>query len=32
MTALTSDIVLERMMSLHPRVIDLTLDRVSGDC
>ena len=30
MTALTSDIVLERMMSLHPRVIDLTLDRVWG--
>ncbi|MDG1936692.1 MAG: bifunctional folylpolyglutamate synthase/dihydrofolate synthase [Paracoccaceae bacterium] len=30
MTVLTSDIVLERMMSLHPRVIDLTLDRVWG--
>lgn len=28
MTDLTSDIVLERMMSLHPKVIDLTLDRV----
>ena len=27
MTA-TSDIILERMMSLHPKVIDLTLDRV----
>lgn len=28
MTILTSDILLERMMSLHPKVIDLTLDRV----
>ena len=28
MTALTSDILLERMMSLHPKVIDLTLSRV----
>ena len=27
MTA-TSDVILERMMSLHPKVIDLTLDRV----
>ena len=24
----TSDIILERMMSLHPKIIDLTLDRV----
>ncbi|MBU0861579.1 MAG: bifunctional folylpolyglutamate synthase/dihydrofolate synthase, partial [Alphaproteobacteria bacterium] len=24
----TSDIILTRMMSLHPKVIDLTLDRV----
>ncbi|MBK1635881.1 bifunctional folylpolyglutamate synthase/dihydrofolate synthase [Rhodovulum adriaticum] len=28
MTAATSDILLDRMMSLHPKVIDLTLDRV----
>ena len=28
MTALTSDALLERMMTLHPKVIDLTLDRV----
>ncbi|WP_298840484.1 folylpolyglutamate synthase/dihydrofolate synthase family protein [uncultured Roseobacter sp.] len=28
MTALTSDVILERMMALHPKVIDLTLDRV----
>lgn len=28
MTAPASDIILERMMSLHPKVIDLTLDRV----
>nr|WP_245510703.1 folylpolyglutamate synthase/dihydrofolate synthase family protein [Antarcticimicrobium sediminis] len=28
MTAQTSDILLERMMSLHPKIIDLTLDRV----
>jgi dihydrofolate synthase/folylpolyglutamate synthase len=27
-TALTSDALLERMMTLHPKVIDLTLDRV----
>jgi dihydrofolate synthase/folylpolyglutamate synthase len=27
-TALTSDVILERMMSLHPKIIDLTLDRV----
>ena len=27
MTA-TSDVILERMMALHPKVIDLTLDRV----
>ncbi|MFD1914046.1 bifunctional folylpolyglutamate synthase/dihydrofolate synthase [Halodurantibacterium flavum] len=28
MTAPASDIILERMMSLHPKIIDLTLDRV----
>lgn len=28
MTALKSDAILERMMTLHPKVIDLTLDRV----
>lgn len=28
MTASGSDVILERMMSLHPKVIDLTLDRV----
>ncbi|MEM9843502.1 MAG: folylpolyglutamate synthase/dihydrofolate synthase family protein [Pseudomonadota bacterium] len=28
MTAQGSDIILERMMSLHPKIIDLTLDRV----
>jgi dihydrofolate synthase/folylpolyglutamate synthase len=28
MTAQGSDIILERMMTLHPKVIDLTLDRV----
>ncbi|MEM9032392.1 MAG: folylpolyglutamate synthase/dihydrofolate synthase family protein [Pseudomonadota bacterium] len=28
MTAASSDAILERMMSLHPKVIDLTLDRV----
>lgn len=28
MTAKTSDVILERMMSLHPKVMDLTLDRV----
>ena len=28
MSALTSDVILERMMSLHPKVMDLTLDRV----
>lgn len=28
MTPKTSDIILERMMSLHPKVMDLTLDRV----
>jgi len=27
-TALTSDALLDRMMTLHPKVIDLTLDRV----
>ncbi len=28
MSAQPSDVILERMMSLHPKVIDLTLDRV----
>ncbi len=28
MSSATSDIILERMMSLHPKIIDLTLDRV----
>ncbi len=28
MSAPTSDVILERMMSLHPKIIDLTLDRV----
>ncbi|WP_109465156.1 bifunctional folylpolyglutamate synthase/dihydrofolate synthase [Albibacillus kandeliae] len=28
MTAPASDIILERMMALHPKIIDLTLDRV----
>jgi dihydrofolate synthase/folylpolyglutamate synthase len=28
MSALTSDRILERMMALHPKIIDLTLDRV----
>ncbi|MEM6579544.1 MAG: folylpolyglutamate synthase/dihydrofolate synthase family protein, partial [Pseudomonadota bacterium] len=28
MTAQGSDVILERMMSLHPKIIDLTLDRV----
>ena len=28
MTAQTSDIILDRMMSLHPKIIDLTLDRM----
>lgn len=28
MTTLPSDAILERMMTLHPKVIDLTLDRV----
>lgn len=28
MSALTSDVILQRMMSLHPKVMDLTLDRV----
>ncbi|MDA0962620.1 MAG: bifunctional folylpolyglutamate synthase/dihydrofolate synthase [Proteobacteria bacterium] len=28
MTGPSSDIILERMMSLHPKIIDLTLDRV----
>lgn len=28
MTAQTSDVILQRMMTLHPKIIDLTLDRV----
>lgn len=28
MTPQTSDVILERMMALHPKIIDLTLDRV----
>ncbi len=28
MTGQTSDLILERMMALHPKIIDLTLDRV----
>ncbi len=28
MKTLTSDVILDRMMSLHPKIIDLTLDRV----
>lgn len=28
MTGPTSDVILQRMMSLHPKIIDLTLDRV----
>ena len=28
MSAPTSDLILERMMALHPKIIDLTLDRV----
>src|SRR6056297_1322959 len=28
MSGPTSDIILDRMMSLHPKIIDLTLDRV----
>ena len=28
MNARTSDVILDRMMSLHPKIIDLTLDRV----
>ncbi len=28
MTATNSDVILERMMALHPKIIDLTLDRV----
>ncbi|WP_298493059.1 folylpolyglutamate synthase/dihydrofolate synthase family protein [uncultured Maritimibacter sp.] len=28
MTATGSDVILERMMALHPKIIDLTLDRV----
>ena len=29
MTTPTSDIILERMMTLHPKIIDLTLDRMT---
>ncbi len=29
MTPYTSDVILERLMSLHPKVIDLTLDRMT---
>lgn len=28
MTAQTSDVILQRMMALHPKIIDLTLDRM----
>ncbi|SFL64051.1 bifunctional folylpolyglutamate synthase/dihydrofolate synthase [Shimia aestuarii] len=28
MSAVTSDVILDRMMALHPKIIDLTLDRV----
>ena len=28
MTEQSSDVILQRMMALHPKVIDLTLDRV----
>ncbi|WP_299665251.1 folylpolyglutamate synthase/dihydrofolate synthase family protein [uncultured Ruegeria sp.] len=28
MTAQTSDVILDRMMALHPKIIDLTLDRM----
>ncbi|MFK7763590.1 MAG: folylpolyglutamate synthase/dihydrofolate synthase family protein [Roseobacter sp.] len=28
MTAATSDVILDRMMALHPKIIDLTLDRM----
>ena len=28
MNASTSDLILERMMALHPKIIDLTLDRM----
>jgi dihydrofolate synthase/folylpolyglutamate synthase len=28
MNATSSDVILERMMALHPKIIDLTLDRV----
>ena len=28
MSAATSDVILDRMMALHPKIIDLTLDRV----
>lgn len=28
MTSLSSDVILDRMMALHPKIIDLTLDRV----
>ncbi|MEH6359950.1 MAG: bifunctional folylpolyglutamate synthase/dihydrofolate synthase, partial [Amylibacter sp.] len=29
MTPKSSDIILERLMSLHPKIIDLTLDRMT---
>jgi dihydrofolate synthase/folylpolyglutamate synthase len=29
MNATTSDVILERMMALHPKIIDLTLDRMT---
>ena len=28
MSAVTSDVILDRMMALHPKIIDLTLDRM----
>ena len=28
MSGTTSDIILERMIALHPKIIDLTLDRM----
>ena len=28
MTAQGSDVILQRMMALHPKIIDLTLDRM----
>jgi dihydrofolate synthase/folylpolyglutamate synthase len=29
MTTISSDVILERMMALHPKIIDLTLDRMT---